>query len=130
MYYLIYTSDAAFTFQEDDLKALLLQAQAKNKNLGITGMLYYFDGIFIQLIEGQEIDVKQLGNTIANDERHKNFTIIKEGPVEKRFFKEWSMGFKSISPDNKEEVKYFNELSTNRNQNSASVINLFKILID
>ncbi len=130
MYYLIYTSYAVVKFQEVDLKELLVQAQEKNKRLNITGMLYYFDGIFIQLIEGSEADVKLLGATIAKDPRHKDFAIVKEGPTENRFFKNWSMGFKSVSPTDADEVKYFKEMNTAGNNHNTSVRHLFKIMLD
>ena len=128
MYYILYNSYAVSPFNDESLKELLMQAQKKNERLGITGMLFYFSGQFLQLIEGDENAVKQLGKEIAEDNRHKYFAILKEGHVENRFYKEWSMGFKSVAPENFEDVKNFRELNKVNNQNLSSFLSLLNVL--
>ena len=60
MYLIIYSSYATSGFREDDLKFLLDSSRENNKKRSITGMMLYFDGKFLQLIEGEEQEVKQL----------------------------------------------------------------------
>ena len=91
MYYLLYNSYAVKAFDDAALKELLIQSREKNRRLGITGMLFYFNGQFIQLIEGDEAAVRRLGIEIALDPRHKHFMILKEGAIEKRFFTLWAL---------------------------------------
>ena len=128
MYYLLYSSYATSEFDDLKLKELLIQSREKNKRLGITGMLYFFEGKFIQLIEGEEKEVLQLGKTISTDPRHEHFMILKEGPIANRFFKEWDMGFKSLDPQIFENVKNFKELGDTEKANKESVMYLLEIL--
>jgi len=129
MYYLIYSSEAAIEFKDEDLKQLLFKSQENNGLNGITGMLYFFNSIFIQLIEGEEQAVKKLYVTIRKDIRHKDVMTIKESTTEKRFFNAWSMGFKSILPEDAKTVKYFNEVNKKSNQNSTATMDLFKLMM-
>lgn len=128
MYFLIYTSYAAPDFQDDDLKTLLTQSCKKNKALSITGMLLYFDGKFLQLIEGEEQAVKNLYRSICNDKRHKNVVTLKEQTIKDRFFTDWSMGFKSVSQGELAEIKDYKCLSASNGLNKTSALKLFKIL--
>lgn len=128
MYYLIYSSYAAIEFNDDLLKELLIKAREKNLGLAITGMLYYFDGKFIQLIEGPEPAVRQLATEIENDPRHKHFLVLKDGNTESRYFEDWSMGFKSIDPEKLSDVEKFKELNGPDGVNTASIRHLLKIL--
>lgn len=128
MYYLIYSSYAAIEFDDDKLKELLIQSRDKNKRLGVTGMLFYFAGKFMQLIEGEEAVIKELGEVISKDTRHQYFWVLKEGPIEKRFFEDWSMGFKSIDPTNFEDVEKFKELNDASGMNVPAFMYLLKIL--
>ena len=128
MYYILYNSYAVSEFDDAALKELLIQSREKNKRLAITGMLFYFEGQFIQLIEGDDAAVRQLAIEIALDPRHKHFMILKEGAIEKRFFTDWSMGFKSIDPANFEDVHNFKELNTTGRLNAPSFLYLLEIL--
>jgi len=127
MYYIIYSSYATAQFTDEQLKDLLIEARDKNDKNGVTGMLYYFNGQFVQLIEGAESTVRQLAKAIAIDPRHKLFVIIKEGMAEKRFFSEWSMGLRSIDPGNFEGVKCFKELNLDNGDHTESILFLFKL---
>ena len=129
MYYIIYSSYAVNEFDDNRLKELLVQALEKNETLGITGMLFYFNGQFIQLIEGAETAVRQLANEIAIDPRHKHFMILKEGNAEERFFAEWSMGMKSVDPSNFEDVKSFKELNQPNGAHVGSILYLLKLSV-
>jgi hypothetical protein len=128
MYYLIYSSYATIEFNDDLLKELLVHARDNNQKLAITGMLYYFDGKFIQLIEGAESTVKQLAVAIENDSRHKYFQILKDGMTSSRHFEDWSMGFKSIDPGKLSDVEKFKELNDSKGQHNSNILHLMKIL--
>jgi hypothetical protein len=130
MYFLIYSSSATFKFETDDLKTLLIQARERNKSLGISGMLIYSGGKFIQLIEGQELVVKLLYQVICDDTRHTDVTTLKEGQIDALFFEDWSMGFKVVSPQAVQEIagiEGYKELYTPDNFNLTAALKLFKI---
>lgn len=128
MYYIIYSSYTSSGFSDEDLKILLVKAREKNHKIGITGMMLYFDGKFIQLIEGEEKTVKQLYETISHDPRHDRDIILKEGVTEKRFFAEWSMSFRSISTEEAIALDGYQALNAAGGITSSSAMQLFKIL--
>ncbi|MEX8548313.1 MAG: BLUF domain-containing protein [Mucilaginibacter sp.] len=94
MYFLVYTSTAASKFSDEQIEELMVKSIEKNKALSITGLLLFFDGKFMQLLEGEEKETRELYNTICKDERHKDVLKIKEGYIENRFCKDWKMCFK------------------------------------
>ena len=94
---LVYVSFAKGKMSGDDLETLLEQCRTNNEPLGVTGMLLYRDGYFIQALEGEESVVMPLFNKIALDQRHQHIIVAYKGEISKRTFKDWSMGFKNIS---------------------------------
>ena len=70
MYYLIYSSKASDGMNETDLKQILAKAEEKNKKQNITGLLVYFNGTFIQMLEGKKEDVLETFERIEDDDRH------------------------------------------------------------
>ncbi|MEP7187723.1 MAG: BLUF domain-containing protein, partial [Roseiflexaceae bacterium] len=60
MYYLSYASVAVTPFTSAALQALLLTSRRNNMQLGITGMLLYKDGEFMQVLEGEQAAVQAL----------------------------------------------------------------------
>jgi len=49
---LVYVSSATELFSDTQLENLLLRSRQNNSTLGITGMLLYKDGNFMQCLEG------------------------------------------------------------------------------
>jgi len=97
MFRLIYVSTARELMDKDALLGILAKAREKNARLGITGMLLYKDGNFLQLLEGEERIVRGIYETIARDTRHFDTMITMEEAVSERMFTEWSMGFHDLS---------------------------------
>jgi gamma-glutamylcyclotransferase (GGCT)/AIG2-like uncharacterized protein YtfP len=93
MYYVTYVSSAASLMHTEELHSLLEQSQKNNHRLGITGVLLYKEGNFIQLIEGEERTVRDLFEVIKQDVRHKNVIKLLDASIGSRIFPEWSMGF-------------------------------------
>lgn len=93
MFYLIYVSSATKRLGENDLSIYLEQFREKNLRLGITGMLLYKGGNFMQMLEGEKNIVLELYAIIQNDERHKDVTTILTEDIKSRNFDNWSMGF-------------------------------------
>lgn len=93
---IVYTSSAVEPFSEDQLLGLLEKSRTNNENLGITGMLLYKDGEFMQVLEGEEDAVRSLSERIAADPRHTNFKVLMDRVCTQREFSDWSMGFTNL----------------------------------
>ncbi len=97
MFHLVYASSALQPFTKPELQALLEQARQKNAKLGLTGMLLYKDGNFMQVLEGEKEVVTTLTTTIERDPRHKGVLILLRGTSEERLFPNWTMGFRDLA---------------------------------
>jgi len=89
---LMYVSRAAPTMNQETLATILKTSKAKNPKVGITGLLCYSDGIFLQVLEGGRDVVNQLYNRIAADTRHKDVELLHYEEIGERRFAGWSMG--------------------------------------
>lgn len=69
----------------------------KNQDLGVTGILLYKDGDFLQLIEGEQPVVAKLFSTIKSDPRHTEITVLLANECTERLFSDWSMAFRDLS---------------------------------
>lgn len=97
MYRLVYVSSATHLMSKPELIEILEVARRNNTRLGVTGMLLYRDGNFIQLLEGDQDAVKNLYATIEQDSRHFGSMVLLEEDTDERLFSEWSMGFRDLS---------------------------------
>ena len=97
IFHLAYVSSAVKLFSKHELAELLFQAREKNRKLGITGMLLYKGGKFMQVLEGEESIVRQLCESIRRDPRHHEMTVLLEENIPVRQFSDWSMGFRSFT---------------------------------
>lgn len=100
MYHLMYVSHAKQTFTDTDLTELLIKARKNNSIQGVTGMLIYRDGNFIQVLEGEEAAVRNLYAIIQADKRHDGAIVICEGEIPERQFSNWAMDFRNYSKNN------------------------------
>jgi Sensors of blue-light using FAD len=96
MHSLTYFSIETQSFSEQDLETLLEHCVTKNTRLGITGMLLYKRGIFLQAIEGPDQALQDLYSTIRSDPRHNHVTQVDARPIDHREFGEWQMGFRNL----------------------------------
>ena len=97
MFFLTYVSSAVKPFSQSELLDLLTKSRENNSKLGVTGMLLYKDGNFMQVLEGDENAVRVLITKIASDPRHRGLIILLQGPLEERQFPDWSMGFRDLT---------------------------------
>jgi hypothetical protein len=89
---LMYASRAADSVNQDELAAILKKSKANNPALGVTGVLCFSGGIFLQLLEGGRSSVSALYNRIANDPRHHDVVLLSYEEISERGFAGWSMG--------------------------------------
>jgi len=90
---LSYVSQSANDMGILGLMNLLEDVVHKNKRNGITGVLFYDNCIFGQIIEGYPQHVELIWKAIFADPRHKEIQILDINPLQKRRFTNWSMKF-------------------------------------
>jgi Sensors of blue-light using FAD len=88
---LLYASRAVDTSPEA-IESILAQARQHNLLTGITGILCYGGGIFLQAIEGGRMQVSDLFGHIQRDARHKDVALLHFEEIFERRFGGWSMG--------------------------------------
>jgi hypothetical protein len=97
MHHLIYLSSAKGALSAQELQDLLVQSRHNNEQLGITGLLLYKDGNFLQAIEGEKEAVEALYAKIALDHRHHGLLVLFNEEIPERDFASWTMGFRDLS---------------------------------
>lgn len=110
MFYLVYISAAVKAFSEEQLVELLNVSRRNNAGRGITGMLLYKDGKFMQLLEGARDTVLSLMDKVAADPRHRRVTVLLEGERPEREFEGWSMGFQRLDTAEARKLPGYREL--------------------
>lgn len=93
---LLYVSNTQRDASDAMLEEILAASRRNNASCGVTGVLLYSEGGFIQVLEGEDAAVAQTYSRICNDKRHWNTMVMldRESP---RAFGEWSMGFEKPS---------------------------------
>ncbi len=89
---LMYASRANPAIDQDELIAILRKSKANNPSLGVTGVLCFSEGIFLQALEGGRSAVNKLYNRIATDSRHTQVELLSYEEIGERRFAGWSMG--------------------------------------
>jgi hypothetical protein len=93
---LLYCSRAVDT-SADAIESILAQAREHNPVSGITGILCYGGGIFLQAIEGGRMQVSDLFGHIQKDPRHKDVALLHYEEISERRFGGWTMGQVNLS---------------------------------
>jgi len=104
MHHIIYLSWATVPFTDAQLQQLLVHARQRNKELAVTGVLFYGNECFVQVLEGEEGTVQEVYAQIKQDARHDNILTFANKPIAQRAFTEWSMAFQPISAQQLEDI--------------------------
>lgn len=81
----------------DAIEAILTHSRQYNPTCGITGILCYGGGIFLQAIEGGRMAVSDLYGHIQKDVRHKDVVLLHYEEIFERRFGGWTMGQVNMS---------------------------------
>ncbi|WP_161594524.1 BLUF domain-containing protein [Marimonas lutisalis] len=98
-HYLIYRSDARHPFPHLSDFDILRTAWAHNQRVGISGYLVRTMHEFFQILEGPREELDRLYTRISADERHSNVRLLSEGPLARRRFPNWAMGYAEAVED-------------------------------
>ena len=95
---LVYISQAIVGITDEQVQSILRSSQKNNSANGITGVLVYGGGLFMQVLEGSEQAVLRLYVKILDDRRHTECRLIHISPAEEQIFKNWSMAVLNGEP--------------------------------
>jgi hypothetical protein len=91
------------------LSDLLKKSPARNAAAGITGLLLYKDGQFMQVLEGPEAAVKQTFDQISRRPEHHGIMVLIEEHTTERQFTDWSMAFQNLDLPQGQDMPGYNE---------------------
>lgn len=93
---IIYVSSATELFTSETLRDLLAVSRRNNAARGISGILLYWDGNFLQYIEGPREQLDLLMTKVGQDTRHSGLIVLARDDIETRAFPDWTMAFERM----------------------------------
>lgn len=93
---LIYVSSAARAMSADDLAAILYASVGRNAVDGVSGVLLYAGGSFLQVLEGESETVERTFARIERDRRHSGIFVLDRAALSQRNFSAWHMAFRAL----------------------------------
>ena len=73
------------------LEEILTKSRSNNPVIGVTGNLIYHSDLFLQLLEGPNLAVHKLYQTILADNRHADIVKLRDETCSRRLFASWAM---------------------------------------
>lgn len=129
---LVYVSSAVRLLSPEEIEYLLRRARERNLEYGITGVLLYIGGNFMQYIEGPRDNLDIIYTIIREDEQHSGIILVSREAVDSRQFGEWSMAFQTKDvkgfvgpPDEKKIIESKLELDDENPSTARIVLNSF-----
>lgn len=104
MYHLMYYSIASRGLTEVDISDILTTARRFNATNKITGCLLFHNDTFVQLLEGEELVVKDLYAKIKKDPRHQIVTFLAEDNNDQRVFSNFDMAYHKLTASDMNEL--------------------------
>lgn len=96
---LLYRSTALQRPTESELGKLIRASQRRNRALGITGMLVYQNGHYLQSLEGPPDAMEEVWSSIRRDPRHCSIQVLKQTLTPGRMFSGWDMKLLRRAPE-------------------------------
>jgi hypothetical protein len=106
---LLYVSKAVNDDANSHTEAILASSRSHNVSNGITGILCYGGGIFLQVIEGGRAQVNELYNALVQDKRHTDVVLLHYEEITQRRFSGWTMGQVNLAKLNTSIVLKYSE---------------------
>lgn len=124
LFHLVYVSKAVADISYTDIHNILEVSRLKNLQDGITGVLIFRDGYFLQLLEGPEEKVRQTLNRIILDDRNFDLHVLIETVSTDRLFSDWTMAFYDgdLSANATEDLLFLFEACLDKRRESKSLI--------
>ncbi len=94
---IVYISMETRHLCREDITEILRVSRMKNTVRGITGVLMYYDGLFLQVLEGEAARLDELLETLRHDRRHHEVRVLLDETISQRHFADWSMGLVDLA---------------------------------
>ena len=105
MHLIMYTSQYTGSAEDmpTDVSHILTSARTNNPNQNITGVLFFDEGKFIQVLEGEDANIHELLEDIKKDSRHQDVKVLMDQSIDQRELDNWNMrAFNLTSTSNKD----------------------------
>ena len=99
MHAIAYVSAASWNLLDDQLERIVCESRRLNALNGVTGVLVYCDGNFMQYIEGGKDAVMATFDRIRASRSHYQVSVLMNQPILEREFCDWTMGLSRPSPE-------------------------------
>ena len=113
---MIYISDVAPNVSEWEqpfsfvLNMIHEKARVNNRKVGVTGILLFNSGHFLQVLEGHHLVLNRLYDKISRDTRHINMERLACFAIEHRIFEQWNMGLLNLEDKHDMDRDRFREI--------------------
>jgi Sensors of blue-light using FAD len=97
LHQIVYASKATHPMLPKDLAEILITARSRNLANGITGILLFRRGHFLQVLEGPREQLNVLLDKLSRDPRHGSVRVLLDEDVSTRAFGAWSMAFQDVT---------------------------------
>ena len=99
MHAIVYVSEYTKSDESinQDLNDITKIAKETNPTLDITGLLFYHNRKFLQIIEGEKESLEKLMVSIEKDPRHRNIERLIDEKAIRRSYKDWNMDSFNLS---------------------------------
>ena len=95
----VYLSSATLEMTPPHLYSILAKARDNNRANGVTGVLLYAEGSFLQVLEGSGAALDATLGRISKDSRHGGMMVIYRDIIAERAFAGWTLGFRCGEAD-------------------------------
>jgi hypothetical protein len=109
---IVYSSSATKPLSPQELADILETARFHNETTGITGMLLYRRGHFLQVLEGADDHLSALLEKLNRDPRHRQLRVLFDERIAARAFGAWSMAFQDVSGLDPDEMPAYSRFLT------------------
>ena len=97
--------------EDDVINDIVKVAKEHNAENDITGVLFFHDGRFLQIIEGEEVDLKALMKSIEQDNRHKDIKYLIDSDEPERSFGSWKMDEIQLGKGKSFDAEYLEQIT-------------------
>jgi len=101
---------------------MLEQARRLNQENDITGCLLYYQGEFLQYLEGEKVKVLTLYNKIEEDIRHSQVELLSQNEIFERVFVNEEMAYENFLGNN-HQLQYLKILISAYIEDSSTLMN-------
>lgn len=93
MHLLMYSSDYTGELEDmpRDFRKILMAARTNNPKHDITGILFFDQNKFIQILEGEKEALHNLLEVIRQDPIHMNINLLMDCTIDRRELENWNM---------------------------------------